>query len=589
VAGLVGVMTYTWAGNSASGNAYRVRPVNALGGAAFFQPANPRPTAAPQVGGTLKVAGANLLNYYNTFTGCTAGLAGAALDCRGASSQPEFDRQWPKTLSSLLGTGADVIGVIELENDGYGPDSAIQDLVTRLNAATAPGTWAFVDADAGTGLVDALGSDGIKVGLMYQPARVGPVGQTAVLRTGAFGLFVLADGRIQQRNRPALAQTFETATGARVTVVVNHLISKGAGCGQNVSPVGPDPDTGDGQGACNLTRVAAVQELLAWLATDPTGAADPDYLLLGDFNAYTKEDPIEVLATAGFTTLAPYFGGPGTYSYAFDGQWGSIDHAVASPSLLGQVTGAAPVHVNADEPSVLDYNTEFKTANLLTTLYAPDAFRAADHDPLLVGLTLNAAPIAGAGGPYEVVQGQSVLLQATGYDPDGGPVTFAWDLDNDGSFETPGQNAVFSTTSRVGTYTVSVRVTDAGGLSAIASATVHVVFDWAGFFPPVASAPRWNVSRAGSAVPVKFSLGGDQGLAIFATGFPVSIPVDCAAGTPGAGSPTANPGGSGLTYDSSTGQYTYVWKTEKTWAGTCRLLVVQLVDGTTHQAAFGFR
>ena len=109
-----------------------------------FEPANPRPDAVPDVGGTLKVAGMNLLNYFNTFDGassnppyaCNFGVGGALTDCRGADDAGEFDRQWPKTVAAILGTGADVVGVVEIENDGYGPASAVADLVGRLNAAT---------------------------------------------------------------------------------------------------------------------------------------------------------------------------------------------------------------------------------------------------------------------------------------------------------------------------------------------------------------------------------------------------------------------------------------------------------------------
>ena len=586
--GIVGVLTYTWAGNSASGNAYRVRPHQALGGQALFTADNPRPESVPAVGGSLRVASANVLNYYNTFADCTAGLAGDPIGCRGAENDLEFLRQRAKTVAALLALEADVVGLIEIENDGYGPDSALQDLVNGLNEATAPGTWAFIDGDAATGTVDVLGSDGIKVALIYKPGVVSPVGQTAVINTGAFGLFQLADGRIQGRNRPSLAQSFEVGTGARFTVVVNHLISKGAGCELNVSPVGPDGDTGDGQGACNLTRLAAVQELTAWLAADPTGAADPDYLLLGDFNAYSMEDPIGLLETSGFANLVPLFSGPASYSYVFDGQWGSLDHALASPSLLGQVAGAAPYHINADEPSVLDYNTNFKSGGQVASLYAPDEFRSSDHDPLVVGINLNAAPTVSGGGPYVVGQGQSVLLQATGNDPDGGVLTFDWDLDNNGSFETPGADALFTATSTVGAFTVRVRATDAGGLTAVAPATVNVVFNWTGFFAPIDN-DDVNEARAGRAVPVKFSLGGDQGTVVFAPGFPVSLEVDCTTGAALSSSPTANPGASGLTFDAASGQYVYVWKTDASWSGTCRRLVVRLIDGTMHEATFRFR
>jgi predicted extracellular nuclease len=587
-AGIVGVLTYTWAGNSASGNAYRIRPQNALGGTALFEAANPRPAAAPAVGGSLRIASANVLNYYNTFSDCRAGLTGDFLECRGAEDPAEFQRQRAKTIASLLALSADVVGLIEIENDGYGSESALQDLVNGLNEATAPGTWAFIDADGATGGVDVLGSDGIKVALIYKPAAVTAVGQTAVINTGAFGLFQLADGRVQGRNRPSLAQSFEFATGARVTVVVNHLISKSASCELNVSPVGPDPDTGDGQGVCNLTRVAAVQELMAWLNTDPTGAGDPDYLLLGDFNAYSKEDPIRLLETAGFTNLAAAFAGASSYSFVFDGQWGSLDHGLASPSLAGQITGAAAYHINADEPSVLDFNTNFKTAGQIAGLFAPNEFRSSDHDPIVVGIDLNAVPTVSAGGPYTVTLGSTVLLEATGSDPDGGFLTFEWDLDNNGTFETPGSNASF-TGSAIGAYTVRVRATDAEGLSATATSIVNVVFNWTGFFVPIYNSPVQNDVRAGAAVSVRFSLDGNQGLGVLATGFPLSFEVDCVTAAPEGGSPAQNPGGAGLSYDAATQQYVYVWKTDKAWAGTCRRLVVQLIDGTTHDALFRLR
>jgi predicted extracellular nuclease len=351
------------------------------------------------VGGSLKVASVNLLNYFNTFNptpttpGCNAGVGGAALDCRGADSQAEFDRQWPKTIAAITGTGADVIGVMELENDGYAAASAIQDLVARLNSATAPGTYAFIDADATTGQANVLGSDAIRVAILYRPAKVTPVGATAVLNTGAFGLFSLSGGGSIQRNRPALAQAFqENGSSQRFTVVANHLKSKGSGCSDNAGPIGPDPDTGDGQGNCNLTRALAAQELAAWLATDPTGTGTPNTLIIGDMNSYAKEDPITAFRNAGYADLIAERLGVDAYSYAFDGQWGYLDHALASPLLRNQVTGVAEWHINADEPGVLDYNTDFKTLALQASLYNADQYRASDHDPVIVGLTLDPQP-----------------------------------------------------------------------------------------------------------------------------------------------------------------------------------------------------
>jgi predicted extracellular nuclease len=387
VAGLVGVMTYTWAGNSASGNAYRVRPVGDLSDLApdsdvpVFQASNPRPSAVPEVGGTVRVVGMNLLNFFNTFSGCTNGVGGAATDCRGANDQAEFDRQWPKTVAAILAMDPDVVGVNEIENDGYGPSSAIQFLVDRLNDATAPGTYALIDVDAATGQVNALGTDAIKVSMLYKPGVVTPVGQTAALNTVAF----VNGGDPEPRNRPSLAQAFQVnAGGERFIVDVNHLKSKGSAC--------VAPDAGDGQGNCNQVRVNAATELVNWLASDPTGTGDPDILLIGDYNSYAMEDPITVIKGARFTNLIAELLGRDAYSYVFDGQWGYLDQALASASMASQVSGVGDYHINSDEPSVLDYNTDFKSAGQIESLYSPDQFRVSDHDPVIVGLALDSAP-----------------------------------------------------------------------------------------------------------------------------------------------------------------------------------------------------
>lgn len=388
VTGAVGIMTYTWSGNAASGNAYRLRPINALGGSVTFQGAD-RPLGPEPVAGALKVASFNVLNYFNTWDGlpdtvdnCTNGVGGAPTDCRGADTQAEFDRQWPKTVSAVSGLGADVIGLIEIENDGYGAGSALQDLVDRVNAVTAPGTYAFIDVDTATGQLNALGTDAIKVALIYKPANVTPVGQTAALNSVAF----VNGGDSGPRNRPALAQTFEEkSTGQRFTVVVNHLKSKGSACDA--------PDAGDGQGNCSIVRTIAANELVMWLAANPTGAGDGDILIVGDLNSYAMEDPITAIKNIGFTDLLNLFGGAAAYGYVFDGAWGYLDHALASSPMLAQVKGVTEWHINADEPNVLDYNTNFKSPGQVASLYAPDQYRTSDHDPVLVGVCLT-PPIA---------------------------------------------------------------------------------------------------------------------------------------------------------------------------------------------------
>ena len=388
VDGLVGVMSYTWAGNAASGNAYRVRPVGDLGDVApesdvpVFAATNPRPAEPPVVGGSLRFGSLNVLNYFLTLDDNQprCGPVGAQQECRGAESATELTRQRDKLLAALAKMDADVLAVVELENTP-GVD-ALGDLVAGLNARVGEARYAAID----TGVI---GTDAIRVGLMYDQTAVAPVGPFALLTSAVDPQFE------DQRNRPALAQTFvQTATGARFTAVANHFKSKGASelgdpgsvC-LDADPANdlPDCDTGDGQSFFNATRTKAARALADWLAADPTASGDADVVILGDLNSYAKEDPIAVLRDAGYVDLVDRALGAEAYSFVFDGQWGYLDYALASPSLAAQVTGVGEYHVNADEPNVLDYNTNFKNANQRSVLYAPDEFRVSDHDPVLAG------------------------------------------------------------------------------------------------------------------------------------------------------------------------------------------------------------
>lgn len=581
ISGLTGVLTYTWAGSSASGNAYRIRPVQAMGGTAQFDAANARPGNTVDIPGeNVRIAGLNLLNYFNTYDGlpdtvdnCSLGAGGAPADCRGADTLAEFDRQWPKTVAAILGIDADVIGVNEIENDGYGPTSAIAHLVDRLNDATAPGTYAFIDVDAATGQVNAAGTDAIKVGLLYRPAAVTPIGTTGSLDSVAF----VNGGDSAARSRPSLAQAFETLDGARFIVDVNHLKSKGSACNT--------PDAGDGQGNCNLVRTNAAIALRDWLATDPTGTGDADVFIVGDLNSYAMEDPVTVLTTAGYTNLVAAFV-PGTpYSYVFDGQWGYLDHALGSASAATQVAGVIEWHINSDEPSVLDYNTNFKTAGLQASLYAPDRFRVSDHDPIVVGLdAMSDRPTVSAGGPYTVRELGSTTLTATGSDPTGDALTYAWDLDGDSTFETPGRVVQFSagTLQAPQTVTVTVQVTDEHGQQSTASATIDVIWDFAGFQAPSNPTGVTEI-KAGSSLPIKFSLTGDQGLLVL-DGPPTFQRTDCTTGAE-IGGPVDAAAGELFSYDNGSDTYKFVWKTPKAWSGRCGTLTVSLADGQGYDLA----
>ena len=344
---------------------YRVQPTQQP----QFIAKNPRPAQPQAVDGRLRIASFNVLNYFNG-DGRGAGFPTS----RGADSLAEFNRQRDKIIAAILGADAHIIGLMEIENDGYDENSAIADLVAGLNAASPDGDrYAYIDPRR-----NRLGTDEIAVGLIYRKDMVSPHKNAAVL-----------DGSVDPRfndtrNRPALAQTFrERRTGERLTVAVNHLKSKGSSC----DDLG-DKDMGDGQGNCNLTRVRAAQALVDWLGRDPTQSYDPDRLIIGDLNAYAKEDPINVIRAAGYTDLLARFVGPDAYSYVFSGQSGYLDHGLASASLTPQVKGATEWHINADEPRVLDYNLEFKTPRQQSLLYSAEPYRASDHDPLVIGVSL---------------------------------------------------------------------------------------------------------------------------------------------------------------------------------------------------------
>ncbi|HSM56940.1 MAG TPA: ExeM/NucH family extracellular endonuclease [Candidatus Sulfomarinibacteraceae bacterium] len=454
---------------------YRIQPTEQ----ATYIPANPRPEAPDDVGGRLTVASFNVLNYFTTIdTGAEICGPTGGQDCRGADTLEEFERQRAKIIAALSVMDADIVGLIELEN--HPDDDPIADLVQGLNDVMGDGAYAYVPTGA-------IGSDAIRQGLIYKPATVIPIGDYAILDS-------TVDSRFDDdKNRPVLAQTFmEAATGDVVTVAVNHLKSKGSPC----DDVG-DPDIGDGQANCNVTRTLAAQAMADWLATDPTDSGDPDFLIIGDLNAYDKEDPIDALVAAGYTDLLLEYQGEFAYSFVFDGQLGYLDHALANENLVSQVTGATVWHINADEPDILDYNTDFKSPNHIEDLYAPDPYRSSDHDPVIVGLALNEAPVCDAARPSLTSlwppehQFVSIdILDVT--DPDGDPITITIDsifqdeaVDADDSGNTAPDGAGIGTgtaqvrAERVGTadgrvYYITFTATDGRGGSCTGTVEVGV-------------------------------------------------------------------------------------------------------------------
>ncbi|KVX25801.1 ExeM/NucH family extracellular endonuclease [Burkholderia ubonensis] len=339
--------------------AWRVQPVPGAAAPAFDAHANPR-TAAPARDrhANLRVASFNVLNYFNG-----NGLGGGFDDPanRGAKTYQEFLRQDAKIVSALKALDADVIGLMEVQNNGYGELSAVRQLAAKLGSH-----WRVVDPGTAR-----LGGDAIAVALIYDSRKVEPVGRAATLA-------------IDDKNRQPLAQTFRRVGGKHaLTVVVNHLKSKN--CPDATSD---DLDQGDGQGCWNATRTRAAARLADWLAGTPTGASSQGVLLIGDFNSYTHEDPIRLLESRGYRNLVSRWIGANAYSYVYNGEAGYLDHALASLPLAAHVKAVHEWHINADEPVALQYTLAYKSAEQQRTWYAPDAYRSSDHDPVLVDIAL---------------------------------------------------------------------------------------------------------------------------------------------------------------------------------------------------------
>jgi len=478
VQNVTGVMAYAF-------GLYRIQPTQG----ADYTNANLRTTQPDDVGGNLKVASFNVLNYFTTIddSGPICGPA-SDQDCRGADDATEFTRQRDKIIAAMSTINADVFGLIEIEN--YPGDVPVADLVSGLNDVLGSGTYDYI----ATG---AMGSGAIRVALIYRPATVTPIGNYAVLNSSVDSRF------LDTLNRPVLAQSFmDNSAGGIFTVAVNHLKSKGSSC----DAVG-DPDTGDGAGNCNQTRKAAAEALVDWLATDPTGSGNTDFLIMGDLNSYDKEDPIDAIRAGAddtlgtgddYTDLVHDFLGENAYSYVFDGQLGYLDYALASSSLVNEVNGVTFWHINADEPDLIDYDTTFKGPNQIA-IYAPDGFRSSDHDPVIIGLntcdeipptlTVSVTPDVLWAANHNYVDVTATVVVSDNFDPS--PTITLVSVDSDepdnglGDGDTANDIVIVddlhfmlrAERSALGdgrTYTINYEATDACGNSTSKSATVSV-------------------------------------------------------------------------------------------------------------------
>lgn len=357
----VGVLNYVF-------GRYKLQPTAALNirpQSNFRMPEPDRPA------GNFTVATFNVENWFTDFnTGAEQCGNIIGMGCRGAKNEPEQQRQLQKLVTVINQLDSAVIGLQELQNN---KQQSIQSLVAALNADAQNKQWAFIDSGQ-------LGQDVIKVGLIYQPHQVQPVGDYALLNRDSLAQFE------EHRNRVVLAQTFRhLQSDELITVATLHLKSKGCR-----DAVGDDLAQGDGQGCYNPTRTRAAEQIVAWMNQDPTGTGAKLRLIVGDFNAYQNEDPIKEFEHGGYINLAREFLGVENWTTAYRGKVGSLDYIMANQAAYKRATGVSQWHINSDEIRQFGYRLSPLSAGLKRPdgFYGATPFSSSDHDPVLAGFSL---------------------------------------------------------------------------------------------------------------------------------------------------------------------------------------------------------
>ncbi|PSW18077.1 endonuclease [Photobacterium sanctipauli] len=402
---------------------YRLVVTNTIGsGDIIRDPENERvdePTTKTEQG--LKVAGFNVLNYFNSFAEagnpnpmCTEAEVGPNDDCyRGAGSLEEFELQQEKLVNAIIAMDADVVALMEIENNGFDSNSAVQSLVNAINDKQADKKAHYQNVDVeksdlffkeepGFEDIGYFGTDAITVGLIYRADAVKAKGKAQQIQMPEQHAPVEGDGVKSAFQRHAMLQTF-TVPGEKepLSVVVNHFKSKGSTCWEDDQlPEGEE----DIQGSCNNFRVSAAKVL-----GESLNDIDGDVLVMGDLNSYGMEDPILTLTsidgsgregliyTASHTTLngevyeqqgqaiTQSYGlinlkGKEDYSYSYEGELGSLDYALANPALADKVTAVEAWHINAAESNLFEYSEDY-TGDLEKS---DNIYSSSDHDPIIV-------------------------------------------------------------------------------------------------------------------------------------------------------------------------------------------------------------
>ena len=322
--------------------------------------ARPDPLDRPP-GNQVRVASFNLQNYFNG-----DGAGGGFPTPRGASTPKAFARQHQRLVDAASALAADVIGVIEVENDGYGSNSALAELTGALGEG-----WDYARPRR-----ERLGGDAIAVGIIFRTDRLQPLGPARSLTRAPF----------DHHNRPPLAQRFRhRATGRTFRVVVNHFKSKR--CGE---ATGENRAQGDGQGCWNPVRTTAATSLADWVDELTAGDGGDRVLLLGDVNAYAREEPMARLREAGFRNVLRGHHPLPASGYVFQAQSGTLDYILSNEAVGSWIRGAGVFPINADEPPLLYYDREKGHAVRQPTASGKRPWRSSDHDPTWVDIEFGA-------------------------------------------------------------------------------------------------------------------------------------------------------------------------------------------------------
>ena len=276
----------------------------------------------------------------------------------GPKSKSAHEDQRAKVRKALAKINADLFGFVEIEQG----QAALEELKNDLNSSLSGRNYKYIN--------DGTSSQGTytKAGFIYDANRLEPGPGLQSFKSGTIG---------EERHRMIWFR--DLVTGERFIFAVNHFKAKSGTPTEEA-----DKDHGDGQKQYNAMRVGEAKAAVSKYKEYSKAISEKDLLLMGDLNAYAKEDPIQVLTSSGLIDLHRAYHADTSYSYQFGGLAGYLDHAICSGTMYHQVRGAVGFHINSDEDDRYTFDGSWDDGSM---------FRCSDHDPVLVGLKLDSVHI----------------------------------------------------------------------------------------------------------------------------------------------------------------------------------------------------